>query len=158
MTMFGSLCRAASAGIGAIVALALLTSASDAQQAYPSPEEAAASLAAALKTGTRSAILKVLGKDGEDIAASGDDVADAEMRQRFLSAYEAKHSIKIEGNKKATLIVGADDFPFPVPLVNNRRRLGIRHGCRTDRDPLSPYRTQRTGRDSNLPGFRRCPE
>ena len=50
---------------------------------------------------------------------SGDDVADAEMRQRFLSAYEARHSIKIEGNKKATLIVGADDFPFPVPLVNN---------------------------------------
>ena len=120
MTMLGSLSRAASAGIGAIVALALLTSASQAQQAYPSPEEAAASLAAALKTGTRSAILKVLGKDGEDIAASGDDVADAEMRQRFLSAYEARHSIKTEGNKKATLIVGADDFPFPVPLVNNR--------------------------------------
>src|SRR6186997_746244 len=120
MTRFGSLGRAASAGIGAIMALALLTSASAAQQAYPSPEEAAASLAAALKTGTRSAILKVLGKDGEDIAVSGDDVADAEMRQRFLSAYEAKHSIKTEGNKKATLIVGADDFPFPVPLVNNR--------------------------------------
>jgi len=120
MTMLGSLNRAASAGIGAIVMLALLNSASQAQQAYPSPEEAAASLAAALKTGTRSAILKVLGKDGEDIAASGDDVADAEMRQRFLSAYEARHSIKTEGNKKATLIVGADDFPFPVPLVNNR--------------------------------------
>ena len=120
MTRFGSLGRAASAGIGAIMALALLTSASAAQQAYPSPEAAAASLAAALKTGTRSAILKVLGKDGEDIAVSGDDVADAEMRQRFLSAYEAKHSIKTEGNKKATLIVGADDFPFPVPLVNNR--------------------------------------
>jgi hypothetical protein len=120
MTRFGSLGRAASAGIGAIMALALLTSASAAQQAYPSPEEAAASLAAALKTGTRSAILKVLGKYGEDIAVSGDDVADAEMRQRFLSAYEAKHSIKTEGNKKATLIVGADDFPFPVPLVNNR--------------------------------------
>jgi hypothetical protein len=120
MTLFGSLCRAASTGIGAIVALALLTSASASQQAYPSPEEAAASLAAALKTGTRSAILKVLGKDGDDIAVSGDDVADAAMRQRFLSAYEAKHSIKTEGNKKATLIVGADDFPFPVPLVNNR--------------------------------------
>ena len=42
------------------------------------------------------------------------------MRQRFLSAYDAKHSIKAEGNKKATLILGADDFPFPIPLVNNR--------------------------------------
>ena len=42
------------------------------------------------------------------------------MRQRFLSAYDAKHSIKAEENKKATLILGADDFPFPIPLVNNR--------------------------------------
>ena len=41
------------------------------------------------------------------------------MRQRFLSAYDAKHSIKAEENK-ATLILGADDFPFPIPLVNNR--------------------------------------
>lgn len=120
MTMLDSLCRAASSAIGAIVAVALLTSATQAQQAYPSPEEAAASLAVAVKTGTRSAILKVLGKGGEDIVESGDEVADAETRQRFLSSYEARHSIKTEGNKKATLILGADDFPFPIPLVNNK--------------------------------------
>ena len=90
-----------------------------AQQAYPSPEDAAAALAAAVKVGTTSGILKVLGKDGQDIVESGDDVADAEMRQRFLSAYDAKHSVKAEG-KKATLMLGADDFPFPIPLVNNK--------------------------------------
>jgi hypothetical protein len=116
-----SLHHAASVGLAAIVAVALLTSsASQAQQAYPSPEDAAAALAAAVKVGTRSAILKVLGKDGQDIIESGDDVADAETRQRFLSAYDAKHSIKAEGNKKATLILGADDFPFSIPLANNR--------------------------------------
>ena len=101
-----------------IVATVSLTSVSPAQQAYPSPEEAAAGLAAAVKAGTRSALLKVLGRNGGDIVESGDDVADAEARQRFLSAYEAKHSIKAEGNKKATLVIGADDFPFPIPLVN----------------------------------------
>ncbi len=124
MIMLNSLRRATSMGLAAIVAVVLLTSASQAQQAYPSPEDAAAALAAAVKTGTRSTILKVLGKvlgkNAEDIIESGDDVADAEMRQRFLSAYDAKHSIKAEGNKKATLILGADDFPFPIPLVNNR--------------------------------------
>jgi hypothetical protein len=120
MTMLKSLPRAASECIGAIMAVMLLTSASQAQQAYPSPEDAATSLASAVKTGTRSAIMKVLGRDAEDIAESGDDVADAEMRQRFLSAYDTKHSIKAEGNKKATLILGTDDFPFPIPLVNNR--------------------------------------
>jgi hypothetical protein len=120
MTGLGSLHRAASLCVGTIVATVLLTSVSLSQQAYPSPEEAAAALAAAVKTGTTSALLKVLGKDGKDIVESGDDVADAEARQHFLSAYDAKHSVKVEGNKKATLILGADEFPFPIPMVNNR--------------------------------------
>jgi hypothetical protein len=34
--------------------------------------------------------------------------------------YDSKHSVKTEGNKKATLMLGPDDFPFPIPLVNTR--------------------------------------
>jgi hypothetical protein len=112
--------RAASAGFAAVVALALMSSVSHAQQAYPSPEDAAAALAAAVKSGTKREILKVLGRGAEDIIESGDDVEDAETRKAFISTYDTKHSIKAEGNKKATLILGADDFPFPIPLVNNR--------------------------------------
>jgi hypothetical protein len=118
MNRTGSIHRATSLVAFAIMATMSLTSVSQAQQAYPSPEEAAAGLAAAVKTGTRSALIKVFGRNGADIIESGDDVADAEARQRFLSAYEAKHSIKAEGNKKATLILGTDDFTFPIPLVN----------------------------------------
>jgi hypothetical protein len=62
----------------------------------------------------------VLGNRAGDIVESGDDVADAGTRQRFLAAYDTRHSIRAEGNKKATLILGADDFPFPIPLVNNK--------------------------------------
>ena len=120
MIMLKALHRVAWGGVGAVVALTLWTSASQAQQAYPSPEDAAAALAVAIKSGTSRAILKVLGNDAEDIIESGDDVADAETRQRFLSAYDAKHSIKAEANRKATLILGADEFPFPIPLVNNK--------------------------------------
>lgn len=120
MTILKSLGGVVSASLGTMVVVVSLTSVSQAQQTYPSPEDAAASLAAAVKTGTGRAILKVLGNNAEDIVESGDDVADAETRQRFLSAYDARHSIKAEGNKKATLIVGADDFPFPIPLVNNK--------------------------------------
>ncbi len=120
MTALTSLHRVASAGVAAIVALALMSSVSHAQQAYSSPEDAAAALAAAVKTGAKREILKVLGRGAEDIIESGDDVADAETRKAFISTYEAKHSIKAEGNKKATLILGAEDFAFPIPLVNNR--------------------------------------
>src|SRR4029079_7358666 len=120
MIMLKSIRRAASVSVGATVAVVLLTSTSLAQQVFPSPEDAAAALVAAVKTGTNSNILKVLGRGAGDIVESGDDVADAEMRQHFLSAYDARHSINAEGNKKATLILGADNFPFPIPLVNNR--------------------------------------
>jgi hypothetical protein len=124
MTMFQTLrCdRAISVGAAAVIILALLTPATHAQQAYSSAEDAAAALGAAARTGTTRAILKVLGRDAEDIVESGDDVADADTRQRFLSAYDTKHSIKAEGNKKATLLLGEDDFPFPIPLVKNRHR------------------------------------
>jgi hypothetical protein len=110
--------RVVSAAIAAVASVALLISTAEAQQPYPNPEEAAAALAAAVKDGGRRAIMKVLGPSAGDIIESGDEVADAETRQTFLSAYDAKHSIKADGNKKATLIVGADDFAFPIPLVN----------------------------------------
>ncbi|MET4209439.1 hypothetical protein ABIB95_004268 [Bradyrhizobium sp. LA2.1] len=102
-----------------VVALAMLGSAAQAQQSYKTPEDAAAALAAAVKSGPGD-ILKVLGRAAEDIVSSGDEVADNDIRQRFTSMFEAKHGIKAEGNKTATLILGPDDFPFPIPLVNTK--------------------------------------
>jgi hypothetical protein len=116
MISLKSLRRAALPGI---MALALLSTASHAQHSYPTPDDAAAALAAAVKSGP-SDILKVLGKAADDIVSSGDEVADADIRQRFTSMYDTKHSIKVEGNKKATLMLGPDDFPFPIPLVSTK--------------------------------------
>ncbi len=117
MTMLKSLCLAA---VPTMLALVVLAPASHAQESYASPEQAAAALADAVKSGSDSAILKVLGEDADDIVASGDEVADADMRQRFVTAYDTKHSIKAEGTRKATLIVGNDDFPFPSPLYHTK--------------------------------------
>jgi hypothetical protein len=102
-----------------IVVLMLTGSASQAQQTYSSPEDAASALAAAVK-GKPGDILKVLGHSADDIVFSGDEVADADIRQRFISMYDQKYSIKAEANKKATLLLGPDDFPFPIPLVNTK--------------------------------------
>ncbi|WP_458757660.1 DUF2950 domain-containing protein [Afipia sp. TerB] len=120
MSTIRSFSRTAYAGLGTIMAVVLFTSASQAQRSYSSPEEATTALVAAIKAGTTKGMLRVLGVGGEDIVRSGDPVADAGMRQRFLSAYEAKHSIKTEGNNKATVLVGTEDFPFPIPLVNKK--------------------------------------
>lgn len=92
---------------------------SQAQQSYKSPEDAAAALAAAVKSGPDD-ILKVLGRAADDIVSSGDEIADKDIRARFTSMYDAKHGIKAEGNKTATLMLGPDDFPFPIPLINTK--------------------------------------
>jgi len=120
MIALKSLHRAASAGVGAIMALALMNSVSQAQQSFPSPEDAAAALAVAVKSDNKREILKVLGTRAADIIESGDDVADAQTRKAFVSTYDARHSIRTEANKKATLILGAEDFPFPIPLVSTK--------------------------------------
>jgi hypothetical protein len=102
-----------------MIVFALIGSAAQAQQSYKTPEDAAAALAAAVKSGPRD-ILKVLGRASEDIVFSGDEVADNDIRQRFSSMYDARHGIKAEGNKSATLVLGPDEFLFPIPLVNTK--------------------------------------
>jgi hypothetical protein len=117
MTVVTTFHRAASASVATVIALALMSTASLAQQSFASPEAAVAALSVAVKSGAKD-LLKVLGRAADDIVSSGDDVADADTRQRFTSMYEAGHSIKAEGNRRATLMLGTDDFPFPIPIVN----------------------------------------
>ena len=91
--------------VATILLFAVVTPAS-AQQNFQTPEEAAKALVDAVRTGTPNAVLTVLGRNGRDIASSGDNVADDEMRQRFLAAYDQQNQIAMDGDSKATLIVG----------------------------------------------------
>lgn len=108
------LCGAAVLSAALIVCAA---SAATAQQAFKSPEEAATALVDAAKSGDKKEILSVLGPDGIDIVSSGDEVADKATREKFVAAYDAKHSIAREGDDKAEMVVGQEDFPVPIPLV-----------------------------------------
>jgi Protein of unknown function (DUF2950) len=94
-----------------------MTSAASAQRPFHSPQEAADALAGAARIGDRGIILGILGLDAADIVTSGDQVADAGERDRFVAAYDAKHEIAMEGDNKAVVLIGPDDFPFPIPLV-----------------------------------------
>jgi hypothetical protein len=93
------------------------TSVATAQQAFKTPEEAAAALVGAAKSGDMKAITTVLGPDGDDIVSSGDEVADAATRAKFVTAYDAKHTIAMEGDSKAVIVIGPDDFPLPIPII-----------------------------------------
>jgi hypothetical protein len=90
------------------------------QKTFGSPDDAVNALVQAVKADDRSAILAVLGKASASIS-SGDAVADRAMRDRFVAAYNAKHSIAQNGDN-ATLILGNDDYPFAFPLARTGDR------------------------------------
>ena len=97
--------------------LCTVVSVASAQQAFKTPDEAASALVSAAKAGDMKTLVTVLGPDGEDIVSSGDEVADAATRQKFVAAYDAKHQITMEGDSKAIMVIGQEDFPLPIPLV-----------------------------------------
>ena len=88
-----------------------------AQQSFKSADEAAAALATAARAADRAAILTVLGDAAADIVSSGDKVADKSIREHFVQAYDEKHQIEKHGSDQALLVIGNDDFPFPIPIV-----------------------------------------
>jgi hypothetical protein len=90
-----------------------------AQEQFGSAEDAVAALVGAAKAGDTKAILAVLGPNGQAIVSSGDPVADGNTREKFVAAYDAKHSLELEGNGTQTLILGDDNWPFPIPLVSD---------------------------------------
>src|SRR3974377_1212254 len=97
--------------------LCAATSVASAQQVFKTPDEAASALVSAAKAGDMKALVTVLGPDGDDIVSSGDEVADTATREKFVAAYDAKHQIAMEGDNKAIIVIGQDDFPLPIPLV-----------------------------------------
>ena len=103
--------------VAAICAALIVAGPVTAQERYQTPDAAVTALVTAAKAADRDAVLRVLGPGSAEIASSGDPVADAATRKRFIEAYDAKHDLKVDGADKATLLVGAKSWPFPIPLV-----------------------------------------
>jgi hypothetical protein len=87
-----------------------------AQEKFKTPDDAATALFEAAKMQDKSAVLSVLGPKGREVISSGDAVADRSAREKFIAAFDAKHTLTADGDQ-ATLVIGNDDWPFPIPLV-----------------------------------------
>jgi hypothetical protein len=116
---------AAMTSIGRILlcaAIICLCQSALAQEQFTTPEDAVSALVEAAKSQDQKTMLTVLGPDGQAIVSSGDPVADANARDNFVSAYDAKHALELEGDGSQTLVIGNDDWPFPIPLINKAGR------------------------------------
>ena len=89
------------------------------QRTYDTPDAAADALVAASRTDSVKALRSILGHGGHLLVTSGDLVADHDDRQRFVAAYDARHRLEFDGTDKATLLVGTEEWPLPIPLVHD---------------------------------------
>jgi hypothetical protein len=89
-----------------------------AQKTFSSPEDASNALFTAVQNNDESAILAILGPDGQRIVSSGDDAEDATDRANFVQKYQEMHRFVKEPDGTTTLYIGAENWPTPIPLVN----------------------------------------
>ena len=64
-------------------------------------------------------MLTLFGSSAGQIIHTGDSVVDKNMRDNFLKRYNQMHRVVIEPDGSATLYVGAENWPLPIPIVKN---------------------------------------
>jgi len=89
------------------------------QKTFSSPEDASNALVTAAQNNDEKAMLDILGPDGKQIVSSGDEAEDAESRANFVQRYQQMHRLVKEPDGNTILYIGAENWPTPIPLVNN---------------------------------------
>jgi hypothetical protein len=99
------------------------------QPSFATPDEALAAVIEDLKSDNLSGLVKIFGPGIEPILNSGDPVADQNARERFVAYAEEQHHFDGSGDT-LTLVIGKEDWPFPIPLkkVDDRWRFDTAAG------------------------------
>jgi hypothetical protein len=120
MTSWSVAMRAKSkrAALGVVLTLALASGAI-AQPGFASPEDALAAMVGAMRGQLPGVLTTIVGPGSRAWLLSGDDVADRAEMAKFVTAYDQRHVIAQPDGQHATVTVGADDWPLPIPLVRS---------------------------------------
>ena len=89
-----------------------------AQPTFPSTSDASQSLLQAVQSNNEQAICTILGGPTELTSSTdlGQDKADREL---FVQKYQEMHRLRSQPDGSVTLYLGAENWPFPVPLVKD---------------------------------------
>ena len=88
------------------------------QKTFSSADEASQALFAAVQGDDKSALREIFGSAGEEIISSGDQVQDQNARDQFVARYQEMHRVGNDPDGTATLYIGAENWPLPIPLVH----------------------------------------
>jgi hypothetical protein len=94
-----------------------------AQDSFANPQLAADTLIRAAAEYDVPALLKIFGPEGKDFVSSADPVQDKNHIDAFVAKAREKKTVTIDpkNGSRAILVVGNDDWPFPVPIVRRGR-------------------------------------
>ena len=92
-----------------------------AQQSQPrtfsSPGEAVKALVEAAHNEDEPALEAIVGA-GKEVTSSNDEVEDKLEREQFCRKYQEMHRLVREPDGSTVLYIGAENWPFPIPLVS----------------------------------------
>jgi hypothetical protein len=88
------------------------------QRTFASAEDASHAFFDAMQLQDEQAPLRILGPAGKEVLSSGDPTEDSDARSEFIVKYQEMHRLVAGPDGTVTLVVGAENWPFPIPLVN----------------------------------------
>ena len=91
------------------------------QPTYASPEEASQALYGAAQNDNEQAILQILGGHKEFVL-SDDPQDDKVARRQFAAKFKEMHRFVRQFDGTWVLYIGAENWPFPVPLVREKEK------------------------------------
>jgi hypothetical protein len=93
-------------------------------QGFDTPQLAADALVEAAAKFDEAALTQIFGADGDDIVFSGEYAQDREHAANFVTEAQEKKSVSVDpkSGTRAFLLVGNENWPFPVPIVKRGQK------------------------------------
>ena len=91
---------------------------------FDTPQQAAEALVNAAEKFDEATLRQIFGPGGDGIVLSGEYAQDREHAAGFAAEAREKQSVSLEpkGGNRAYLLVGNEEWPFPVPLVKSKNK------------------------------------
>ncbi len=87
------------------------------QKTFATAESAVEALVSAARSDRTADLVRLLGPEGGPLVTSGDPVADKRARRQFVAEYDQKHEIEKDGDARAILVIGDEQWPLPIPIA-----------------------------------------
>jgi hypothetical protein len=88
---------------------------------FATPQVAVVELANAVKSGDVANVMAIFGPDAQALVDTSDPVTARRHQQVFSAAFAEHWQLEPAGSDRATLVIGFEKWPFPIPLVKDGR-------------------------------------